>query len=90
MRKTERLFSYMYSTAPRPNVDDSRNTPLVRYFQCSYYNWVVVSVGGLIMKHCVHPAVFWSMQRFIEPHKYEFTLSETEFYYLAWWTKICF
>ncbi|NXU63654.1 PDK4 kinase, partial [Horornis vulcanius] len=34
VRKIERLFSYMYSTAPRPNVDDARNTPLVRCFQC--------------------------------------------------------
>ncbi|NXX64947.1 PDK4 kinase, partial [Spizella passerina] len=52
VRKIERLFSYMYSTAPRPNVDDSRNTPLVRYFQYSCCNFGVVSVGGLIMKHC--------------------------------------
>ncbi|XP_057882303.1 pyruvate dehydrogenase kinase, isozyme 4 isoform X2 [Melospiza georgiana] len=31
VRKIERLFSYMYSTAPRPNVDDSRNTPLAGF-----------------------------------------------------------
>ncbi len=31
MRKIERLFSYMYTTAPSPvNVDNSRNAPLVR------------------------------------------------------------
>lgn len=79
MRKIERLFSYMYSTAPRPNVEDSRNTPLVRYFQYSRCNFVVPSVDGLIMKHCVHPAVLWGIQRFTVPHRYEFTLSETEF-----------
>uniref|UniRef100_A0A674H501 Protein-serine/threonine kinase n=1 Tax=Taeniopygia guttata TaxID=59729 RepID=A0A674H501_TAEGU len=31
VRKIERLFSYMYSTAPRPNVDDGRNTPLAGF-----------------------------------------------------------
>ncbi|NXY28157.1 PDK4 kinase, partial [Pomatorhinus ruficollis] len=31
VRKIERLFSYMYSTAPRPNVDDARNTPLAGF-----------------------------------------------------------
>lgn len=31
LRKIERLFSYMYSTAPSPvHVDNSRNAPLVR------------------------------------------------------------
>lgn len=31
LRKIERLFSYMYSTAPSPvHVDTSRNAPLVR------------------------------------------------------------
>lgn len=30
LRKIERLFSYMYSTAPSPvHVDNSRNAPLV-------------------------------------------------------------
>ncbi|KAL2307389.1 hypothetical protein Nmel_000349 [Mimus melanotis] len=31
VRKIERLFSYMYSTAPRPNMDDGRNTPLAGF-----------------------------------------------------------
>lgn len=29
MRKIDRLFNYMYSTAPRPRVETSRATPLV-------------------------------------------------------------
>ncbi|TRY94780.1 hypothetical protein DNTS_035654 [Danionella cerebrum] len=29
-RKIERLFSYMYSTAPRPNIGDQQRTPMVR------------------------------------------------------------
>ncbi|KAI1242728.1 hypothetical protein IHE44_0000271 [Lamprotornis superbus] len=31
VRKIERLFSYMYSTAPRPDMDDGRNTPLAGF-----------------------------------------------------------
>lgn len=46
-------------------MDDGRNTPLVRFFQYSCCNWVVLSVGGLIMKHCFHPAALWGMQRFL-------------------------
>lgn len=30
LRITDRLFSYMYSTAPTPVMDNSRNAPLVR------------------------------------------------------------
>lgn len=30
LRKIERLFSYMYSTAPSPVIDNARNAPLVR------------------------------------------------------------
>lgn len=30
LRKIERLFSYMYSTAPSPVAENSRNAPLVR------------------------------------------------------------
>jgi len=29
VRKIDRLFNYMYSTAPRPRVETSRATPLV-------------------------------------------------------------
>uniref|UniRef100_A0A8C5MJA4 Protein-serine/threonine kinase n=1 Tax=Leptobrachium leishanense TaxID=445787 RepID=A0A8C5MJA4_9ANUR len=31
LRKIERLFSYMYSTAPRPMMDNSRNAPLAGF-----------------------------------------------------------
>ncbi|NWI51038.1 PDK4 kinase, partial [Calyptomena viridis] len=31
VRKIEQLFSYMYSTAPRPNMDDARNTPFAGF-----------------------------------------------------------
>ncbi|XP_035173829.1 pyruvate dehydrogenase kinase, isozyme 4 isoform X2 [Oxyura jamaicensis] len=31
VRKIEQLFSYMYSTAPRPRMDDGRNTPLAGF-----------------------------------------------------------
>uniref|UniRef100_A0A8D0FKN5 Protein-serine/threonine kinase n=1 Tax=Strix occidentalis caurina TaxID=311401 RepID=A0A8D0FKN5_STROC len=31
VRKIERLFSYMYSTAPRPRMDDGRHTPLAGF-----------------------------------------------------------
>ncbi|XP_058509632.1 pyruvate dehydrogenase (acetyl-transferring) kinase isozyme 2, mitochondrial-like [Solea solea] len=30
-RKTERLFSYMYSTAPRPSIEDHHRTPLAGF-----------------------------------------------------------
>ncbi|KAM9394486.1 pyruvate dehydrogenase (acetyl-transferring) kinase isozyme 2, mitochondrial-like [Pholidichthys leucotaenia] len=30
-RKTERLFSYMYSTAPRPSIDDNHRAPLAGF-----------------------------------------------------------
>lgn len=29
LRKIDRLFTYTYSTAPRPSIDDSRAAPLV-------------------------------------------------------------
>ncbi|KAG8443115.1 hypothetical protein GDO86_011797 [Hymenochirus boettgeri] len=31
LRKIERLFSYMYSTAPRPMIDNTRNAPLAGF-----------------------------------------------------------
>ncbi|KAI4822682.1 hypothetical protein KUCAC02_008214 [Chaenocephalus aceratus] len=30
-RKTEHLFSYIYSTAPRPSIGDKHRAPLVRF-----------------------------------------------------------
>lgn len=40
LRKIERLFSYMYSTAPSPVTEDTRNAPLVSaalvYFNILY------------------------------------------------------
>lgn len=37
-RKTERLFSYMYSTAPRPCIGDKHRAPLVSSWQTHTYN----------------------------------------------------
>lgn len=53
LRKIERLFSYMYSTAPSPVIDNARNAPLVRWscFLSLYLN--VRSFVELSAKVCV-------------------------------------
>lgn len=38
LRKIERLFSYMYSTAPSPVVDNARNAPLVSNMATSLFS----------------------------------------------------
>lgn len=48
LRKIERLFSYMYSTAPSPVTDNARNAPLVRRscFLSLHLEFVRLSVVG--------------------------------------------
>lgn len=46
LRKIERLFSYMYSTAPSPvHSDNSRNAPLVRF--TLFHNHFIAHVFGV-------------------------------------------